>query len=121
MKGGQIDPPPEKTTLKKPTLIRVNSSVTPKLIQKVTADLDFLKTSDTDCIPAVVLKNFESELSHILAELFNMYLNESCFSDFLKVPSVVHLFQNIGGRDLLLKSAKLLFVSMWPLKPLKNL
>ena len=37
--------------------------------------------SGSDCIPVVVLKNCESELSYILAELFNMCLKESCFLD----------------------------------------
>ena len=41
----------------------------------------------------------ESELSYILAELFNMCLKEeSCFPDCWKVSSVVPVFKNIGKR-----------------------
>ena len=44
-------------------------------------NLDSSKTSRPDCIPVVVLKNSEPELSYIPAELFNMYLKEPCFVD----------------------------------------
>ena len=74
-----------------------NSSVTLKLFQKVATGLDCLTVSSTDCITVLILKNFEPELSHILAELFNMYLNESCFPDFLKVSYVSSLFKNDCG------------------------
>ena len=43
------------------------------------------KVSVPDCIPVIVLKNYESELSYILAELFNMCLKEFCFPDCWKV------------------------------------
>ena len=42
----------------------------------------------------VVLKNCEPELSYILAELFDIYLTDSCFSDFWKVSLVVLVFKN---------------------------
>ena len=48
-----------------------NISVTPKMVRKVVMNLDLSKASGPDCIPVVVLKNFEPELSYILAELFN--------------------------------------------------
>ena len=51
--------------------------------------LDLSKASGPDCIPAVVLKNCEPELSFTLAELFNKFLNESCFPDCWNVSSVV--------------------------------
>ena len=44
-------------------------------------NLDLPKASCPDCIPVVVLKNCESELSYILAEPFNKCLKESCFPD----------------------------------------
>ena len=47
----------------------------------------------------VVLKNCDSELSHILAKLFNMYLKESCFPDCSKVSSVAPVFKNVGERS----------------------
>ena len=61
--------------------------------------LDFLKASALDCIPLVVLKNCELELSYILAELFNKCLKESCFPDCWKVSSVVPVFKNVGERS----------------------
>ena len=54
---------------------------------------------DPDCIQVVVLKNYEPELSYILAELFNMCLKESCFPDCWKVSLVVPVFKNVGERS----------------------
>ena len=73
-----------------------NISVTPKMVKKVIMNLDLSKASGPDCIPVVVVKNCEPELSYILAELFNMCLNESCFQDCSKVSSVVPVFKNVG-------------------------
>ena len=56
-------------------------------------------SSGPDCIPVLVLKNCEPELSYILAELFNKCLKESCFPDFWKVSSVVPVFKNVGERS----------------------
>ena len=44
-----------------------NISVTPKMVRKVVMNLDLSKVSGPDCIPVVVLKNCEPELSYILA------------------------------------------------------
>ena len=76
-----------------------NISVTPKMVKKVITNLDSSKVSGPDCIPVVVLKNYEPELSSILAELFNMCLKESCFPDCWKVPSVVPVFKNVGEKS----------------------
>ena len=76
-----------------------NTSVTPKVVKKVIMNLDLSKASDPDCIPVVVLKNCELELSYILAELFNKCLKESCFPDCWKVSSVVPVFKNVGERS----------------------
>ena len=76
-----------------------NISVTTKMIRTVVMNLDLSKASGSDCIPVVVLKNFESELSYILAELFNNCLKESCFPDCWKVSSVAPLFKNVGERS----------------------
>ena len=46
-------------------------SVTPKMVKKVIMNLDLSAASGPDCIPVVVLKNWEPELSYMLAELFN--------------------------------------------------
>ena len=61
-----------------------NIFVTPKILKRVRMNFDSSKASGPDCIPVVVLKNCEPELSHILAELFNMCLKESCFPDCWK-------------------------------------
>ena len=52
---------PSRTNLK-----LYNISVTPKMVKKVIENLDLSKTSGSDCIPVVVLKNCEPELSYIL-------------------------------------------------------
>ena len=52
--------------------------------------------SGSDCIPVIILKNFEPELSYIPAELINMCLKEYCFPDCWKVSLVVPAFKNIG-------------------------
>ena len=76
-----------------------NISVTPKMVKKVIANLDSSKAPDFDCIPVLVLKNCEPELSYILAELFNMCLKESCIPDCLKVSSVIPVFKIVGERS----------------------
>ena len=62
-------------------------------------NLDLSKASGPDCIPVVVLKNCEPELSYILAELFNKCLKESCFPDCCKVTLVIPVFKNVGERS----------------------
>ena len=69
------------------------------MVKKVIMNLDSSKASGPDCIPVVVLKNCEPELSYILAELFNMCLKESCFPDCWKVLLVVPVFKNVGERS----------------------
>ena len=68
------------------------------MVKKVIMNLDSSKASGPDCIPVVVLKNCEPELSYILAKLFNLCLKESCFLDCWKVSSVVPVFKNVGER-----------------------
>ena len=85
---------PSKTNLK-----LHNISVTPKIVRKVVTNLDLSKASGPDCIPVVVLKNCEPELSYVLAELFNKCLKESYFPDCWNVSSVVPVFKNVGERS----------------------
>ena len=66
----------------------LNISVTPKMVRKVVMNLDLSKASGPDCIPVVVLKNCEPELSYILAELFNKCLKESCIRVCWKVSFI---------------------------------
>ena len=44
-----------------------NISVTPKLVKKVITNLDSSKASGPNCIPVLVLKNYEPEFSYIPA------------------------------------------------------
>ena len=69
------------------------------MVKKVIMNFDSSKASGPDCIPVEVLKNCEAELSHILAELFNICQKESCFPDCWKVSSVVPTFKNVGERS----------------------
>ena len=69
------------------------------MVRKVIMNLDLSKASGSDCIPVVVLKNCEHELSYILAELFNKCLRESCFPDCWKILYVVFVFKNVGERS----------------------
>ena len=82
------------------------------MVKKVITNLDLSKVSGPDCIPVVVVKNCEPELSYILAELFNKCLKESCFPDCWKVSSVV---------PVLLKTTALLVFFLWLVKSLRNL
>ena len=69
------------------------------MVKKVITNLDSSKASGPDCIPVVVLKNCEPELSYILAKLFNMCPKESCFPDCWKVSLVVSIFKNVRERS----------------------
>ena len=71
------------------------------MVKKVITNLDSSKVSGPDCIPVLVLKNWncEPELSYILAKLFNMCLKESFFPHCCKVSSVVPVFKNVGERS----------------------
>ena len=68
----------------------LNISVTPSMIKKVITNLDLSKASGLDGIPVVILKNCESELSYILAELFNKCLKEFCSPDSRFQITTIH-------------------------------
>ena len=76
-----------------------NISLTPKMVKKVIMNLNSSKVSGHDCTPVMLLKNCEPELSYILAELLNICLKESCFSDCWKVSLVAPVFKNFGERS----------------------
>ena len=67
--GASLPVYPSRTNLK-----LCNISVTPKMVRTVVVNLDLSKAFGPNCIPVVVLKNCEPELSYILAELFNKCL-----------------------------------------------
>ena len=69
------------------------------MVKKIIMNLDLSKASGPDCIPVVVLKNCEPELSYKLAELFSKCLKDSCFPDCWKLSSVVPVFKNVGERS----------------------
>ena len=73
-------------------------SVTLKMVKRIITNLDSSKAFGPNCIPVMILKNCEPEISHILAELF-MCLKDSCFPDCWKVSSVVPVFNNVGKRS----------------------
>ena len=61
-----------------------NIFITSKMVKKIITNLHSSKGSGLDCIPVEVLK-CEPELLYIPAEIVNMCLKESCFSDCWKV------------------------------------
>ena len=71
-----------------------NISVTPKTVKRDILNLDLSKASGSDCLPGMVLKNCEPELSHILAEPCNECLKEACFPDCWKFSMLVPIFKN---------------------------
>ena len=75
-----------------------NVSITSKMVKKAITNLDSSKPSDPGCITVVVLKNWEPELSYILARPL-MCPKESCFPDCWKVSSVVPVFKNVEERS----------------------
>ena len=75
-----------------------NISIIPKMVKKVITNLDSSKASGLDCVPVVVLKKCESELSFVLAEHFKMCLKGSCFPNCWKVSLVVPVSKNVGGK-----------------------
>ena len=79
------------------------------MVKKVLVDLDLSKASGPDCIPVVVLKNCEPELSY------------THFPDCWKVSLVVPVFKNVGERSMQLKTTALLVFFLWLVKSLKNL
>ena len=97
-----------------------NISITPKMVKKVITNFDSSKASGPDCIPVVVLKNCEPELSYILAKLFNKCLKESCFpivGRFLWWSLCLRML----GKGLQLKTTAPLVFFLWLVKSLKNL
>ena len=60
-----------------------NISVTPKMVKKVITNIDLSKVPGSDCIPVVILKNCEPELSYIQAK--PKCVKESLFPDCSKI------------------------------------
>ena len=96
-----------------------NISVTSMMVKMVVINLDLSEASGPSCIPIMIPKNCEPELSYILAELFTTCLKKSCFPNCWKVSSVVPVFKNVGERSTA-KTTTLLVFFLWLVKSLKN-
>ena len=72
-----------------------NISVTPIMVKKVITNLDLSQVYGPECIPVVVLKTCEPELSFVQAGLFNMCLKKPCFKEFWKVSLVIPVFKDV--------------------------
>ena len=77
-----------------------NISISPKMVKKVITNLDSSKASGPDCIPVVVVRNYEPKLSYMLAELLNKFRKQSCFPDSWKLSSLVPVYKNVGERSI---------------------
>ena len=84
-----------------------NISVIPKMYKKVEVNLDLSKTSVPDCIPVLVVKNCEPELSYILPKIFSKCLKESVFQIFGRFHWW-SLYLRMLGKGLQLKTTTLL-------------
>ena len=73
--------------------------ITSRMVAKVIHNLDTFKATGPDRIPSIVLKMCSSELSPVLAKLYNRCLTESCFPSCWKSSSVVPAFKNDGERS----------------------
>ena len=97
-----------------------NIYVSPKMIKKVMMNVDLSKASGPDCIPVVVLKNCEPELSYILAELSVSVLRSLVFQIVERFHQW-YLYLRMLGKELQLKTTALLVFFLWLVKSLKNL
>ena len=97
-----------------------NISVTPKMVKKAIMNLDLSKASGPDCIPMVVLKKCELELSYALPELFKSVLRSVVFQIFGRFHQWC-LYLRMVGKGLQLKTTILSVIFPWLVKSLKNL
>ena len=70
------------------------------MVKKVITNLDSSKASGPDCIPVVVVRNYEPKLSYMLAELLNKFWKQSCFPNSWKLSSLFPVFKNVGERSI---------------------
>ena len=104
------------------TNLKLHISATPKIVKNIISNLDSSKASHSDFIPVVVLKNCEPKLSYILAELFNMSLKKSCFSNSWKVSLLISVFKHVGkGLQLKTMALSLLVFFLRSVQSLKDL
>ena len=89
-----------------------NISVTAKVVKISITNLDLSKASAPDCVPLVVLKKCEPELSYILDELFSLCLKEPYFPDCWKVSLEVPLYKNVAERYMVKKHCPVSLLSV---------
>ena len=70
------------------------------MVKKVITNLDSSKASGPDCIPVVVVRNYEPKISYMLAELLNKFRKQSLFPDSWKLSSLVSVFKNVRERSI---------------------
>ena len=70
------------------------------MVKKVITNLDSSRASGPDCIPVVVVRNYEPKLSYMLAELLNKFWKQSCFPNSWKLSSLFPVFKNVGERSI---------------------
>ena len=97
-----------------------NISVSHKMVKKVITNLDLSKASGSDCIPVVVLKNYEPELSYILAELFFKCFRSLVFQIIGRFHRL-SLYLRMLGKGPQLKTGIMLVFFLCLVKSLKNL
>ena len=102
------------------TYLELNISVTPKMVKKVITNLESSKISGSDCIPVVVLKNCEPELSYILHELFKKSVLRSLVFQIVRKSHRWSVYLRMFGKGLQLKATALLVFFLWLVNSLKN-
>ena len=102
------------------TYLELNISVTPKMVKKVITNLESSKISGSDCIPVVVLKNCEPELSYILHELFKKSVLRSLVFQIVRKSYRWSVYLRMLGKGLQLKATALLVFFLWLVNSLKN-
>ena len=102
------------------TYLELNISLTPKMVKKVITNLESSKISGSDCIPVVVLKNCEPELSYILHELFKKSVLRSLVFQIVRKSHRWSMYLRMLGKGLQLKATALLVFFLWLVNSLKN-
>lgn len=73
--------------------------VAANLVEKMITHLDSSNSSDPDCIPIEILKNYKPKLSCILVDHFNVCLKEFLFQTDRKSRLVVSVFKTVVERS----------------------
>ena len=100
-----------------PSRTNLKLQITPKMVKRVITNLDSSNASGPDCIPVVVLRNCEPELSYKLAELF-ICVSRSLVFRIVERSHRSSLYLRMLGKGLLLQITALI-VFKWLLKSFK--